>query len=426
MESPHPTGGPRELESWKEIAAYLGVSVRTAQAWEAERGLPVRRLGGRRGRVRITAAEIEAWKGRQNAECEKGSAPAPAASNAPEAVSPGTAWRPWVLVLCFGALASVAALLGARLMSREPDGYRIDTNSIIVLDVDGRELWRKSFSAPFPSSHAVPYLCWIGDLDGDGRREVLIRSNEGANAANPLICYGRDGTERWRFVPGRTVSTNSESFPPPYRVQAFAVAPLGKDGRLRVVVSAQHYLYYPNQVALLGPDGRLLREYWHSGGFSELLVHRGRVLLAGVHNASRTATLVALDPESMSGASVEENSSYQLVRFSPGREIGRLFFPRSCMNDKIGPFLTVLQFWREEGEFVLNIGHSFEFGGSVYYHLNEDLTLRAAVVSSSFEGAHAELRGRKVLDHDLTRAEAALLARITTDAGDAQYRPAPR
>ena len=33
----------RRLTSWKEIAAHLGVSVRTAQRWEAAEALPVRR-----------------------------------------------------------------------------------------------------------------------------------------------------------------------------------------------------------------------------------------------------------------------------------------------------------------------------------------------------------------------------------------------
>ena len=31
---------PQELSSWKEIAVYLGVGVRTAQTWERERGFP--------------------------------------------------------------------------------------------------------------------------------------------------------------------------------------------------------------------------------------------------------------------------------------------------------------------------------------------------------------------------------------------------
>ena len=51
-----------ELTSWKEIASYLGVSVKTAQTWETQRGLPIQRLPGRRGQVWASIAEIDAWK----------------------------------------------------------------------------------------------------------------------------------------------------------------------------------------------------------------------------------------------------------------------------------------------------------------------------------------------------------------------------
>ena len=40
-ESPAPG---RRLESWKEIAGYLGRTVRTVQRWEREQRLPVHRL----------------------------------------------------------------------------------------------------------------------------------------------------------------------------------------------------------------------------------------------------------------------------------------------------------------------------------------------------------------------------------------------
>jgi len=52
----------QELDSWKEIAAHLDVNVRTAQIWEKERGLPVRRLPGNYGRVFARLDEIQAWK----------------------------------------------------------------------------------------------------------------------------------------------------------------------------------------------------------------------------------------------------------------------------------------------------------------------------------------------------------------------------
>ncbi len=51
-----------KLNSWKEIAAYLGRDVRTVLRWEKERGLPVRCIpGGKRRRVFAYPAEVEAW-----------------------------------------------------------------------------------------------------------------------------------------------------------------------------------------------------------------------------------------------------------------------------------------------------------------------------------------------------------------------------
>ena len=39
---------PDLLNSWKEIAAYMGRGVRTLQRWERDLALPVRRLGKER------------------------------------------------------------------------------------------------------------------------------------------------------------------------------------------------------------------------------------------------------------------------------------------------------------------------------------------------------------------------------------------
>lgn len=50
------------LDSWKEIAAYLGRGERTAKRWESERSLPVHRLpGGGRGCVYAFSAELDEW-----------------------------------------------------------------------------------------------------------------------------------------------------------------------------------------------------------------------------------------------------------------------------------------------------------------------------------------------------------------------------
>jgi hypothetical protein len=50
------------MTSWKEIAAYLGKSVRTAQRWERELALPVRRPNiGDRNVIIATREELESW-----------------------------------------------------------------------------------------------------------------------------------------------------------------------------------------------------------------------------------------------------------------------------------------------------------------------------------------------------------------------------
>ena len=50
------------LDSWKEIATYLGRGVRTVQRWEREEGLPVHRLNHeKRGNVYARREELAAW-----------------------------------------------------------------------------------------------------------------------------------------------------------------------------------------------------------------------------------------------------------------------------------------------------------------------------------------------------------------------------
>ncbi len=53
---------PSILNSWKEIAAYLGRGVRTVQRWEADLGLPVHRPKGKdRSAVLGFSEELDAW-----------------------------------------------------------------------------------------------------------------------------------------------------------------------------------------------------------------------------------------------------------------------------------------------------------------------------------------------------------------------------
>lgn len=111
------------LNGWKEIAAYLGRGVRTAQRWEGEFGLPVRRMGRDRGEsVFAFTDEVDAWLTSSSAAKARGNDPA-AARDADGAAEtsvglPGQA-RPGVrrrwLLLALAVAAVILALAAAGL-----------------------------------------------------------------------------------------------------------------------------------------------------------------------------------------------------------------------------------------------------------------------------------------------------------------------
>ncbi|HET6897356.1 MAG TPA: tetratricopeptide repeat protein, partial [Vicinamibacteria bacterium] len=112
------------LESWKEIAAYLGRSPRTVQRWERLEGLPVHRLvHDKLGSVYAYKTELDAWWESRRASLDTdpeeapAAAPEPAPSEAPlpvpvpvENTRPRRSTVPWILA---GTLALGALALGA-------------------------------------------------------------------------------------------------------------------------------------------------------------------------------------------------------------------------------------------------------------------------------------------------------------------------
>ena len=98
----------RRLESWKEIAAYLGRDVTTVRRWEKREGLPVRRLHhSRLGSVYAYAAELDAWRDKR--------APT-AATDAPDVRQVSEVVRSGAHARRAAALAALALALAAGLI----------------------------------------------------------------------------------------------------------------------------------------------------------------------------------------------------------------------------------------------------------------------------------------------------------------------
>src|SRR5215831_5139434 len=95
-----PPGGADRLDSWKDIAAYLGREVRTVQGWEKNEGLPVHRhQHARQGSVYAFKAEVDAWR-----EARKNIIEAPALTET-NAARGGVPWLKLVAGVLIAALA---------------------------------------------------------------------------------------------------------------------------------------------------------------------------------------------------------------------------------------------------------------------------------------------------------------------------------
>src|SRR5258708_6546705 len=105
---PAPAGkisGDDRLDSWKEIAAYLGREGRTVQGWEKLEGLPVHRhQHARQGSVYAFRSELDTWR-----EARRG-VPEPSASSIePESAARPAKARSLLLAGVVGAVALLAA-----------------------------------------------------------------------------------------------------------------------------------------------------------------------------------------------------------------------------------------------------------------------------------------------------------------------------
>jgi tetratricopeptide (TPR) repeat protein len=124
------------LTTWKEVAAFFGKTERTVMRWEAERGLPVRRLPGEtRSSIYAEVAELESWLRGPGAAVPELSglaapqlpqaipqdAPGHAVVTPPASLAPRAA-RPWgrIAVACAAATLILALIVARALPHASP------------------------------------------------------------------------------------------------------------------------------------------------------------------------------------------------------------------------------------------------------------------------------------------------------------------
>ncbi len=320
------------LESWKEIAEFFNVSVRTVQSWEVEKGLPVCRNPGTRGRVWAEESELQSWLDAQASV---------------QVAEPARPRRRFLLpVVLVGSLCLVAllAFFALRRPAGMPASVKTEGLSLITFDDQGVELWRSRL--PFENYSPTPAIGTdlvkptFLDLTGDGKPEVLfpLRGHDQQGQNSLLLCLSHDGQPLWQFEPGRALRTVKETHPRIYLLRALTPVTLKRGSPPHLALVSTQSPNFISQVALLDSGGHLVRDYWHSGHFNSIGAkdfdgdHIPELVLAGVSNGYQAATLVVLNPLTMSGASREVSRNHQILDQGDPVERARLLFARTQAN----------------------------------------------------------------------------------------------
>jgi hypothetical protein len=393
------------LQSWKEIAGFLGVTVRSVQRWESS-GLPVYRQGeGAKARVFAYTGELQQWMQAGRAE--------PPAASPPRRHLPVTA----AAVALVGL--SISGILAWRHHAVEPQSWQFDGARFTVQDSAGRVLWEQRFPGADFSQAYNPEPAVIADIDGDGRNEVLLNlqpanlNREGGS----VLCYEHNGRLRWQFRFGGIRRFGDRTFEPTYRGRF--VQPLRAGGRRYVLTIANHYLWYPAQAALLDPHtGRVVEEYWHPGSIYYYALHDmdgdggDELAFGAINNPGQGLGHAAVGVLKLPfSGTPRRDAGLRDPPLTGGGEWAYtlLPLPDTCRVQGQLPIMQDLTF-DALGRLRVQVPAP-EAGGIVYY-LDRRLRVLEYRLTDNFPAVHDRLYRAGHLDHPLTAAEVEELGKL--------------
>ena len=441
---------PDRLSGWKEIAAYLGKSVRSAQRWEAELDLPIERLTGPEGGqiVQASRSELDGWRQSRmrsialdanggddpTDSAAAGLSPEPAedvspiadvpliadapppadAAAVPAAVmataGPGRASRVWLLALALALVVGVAAgamgTLAVIRVAGVPSRFEVHGTTIQALTEEGFPVWTHTLDrvgARPISGYGVGGR--EGDLDGDGELEAAVPITFAnpwmttAEESDEVRIFTRSGSLRATIRPSATLSQYGRPYSGPWLFTDMAFSTAGP-GRLWIAYNG--VTGRPSLVVEVGHDGASRVRFVSQGAVSALvhLPTGGEDRLAiggsdGVTNRAMVATIALGEaPTSWPAASVptvcetcQWVSPVAVALMPPSELMGLLSRPHARM-------------WRLRLAAGQVIGEG-EFGvhrGAMYW-FDPDLGVTAHRWLGQYQAAHRDLETEGRINH---------------------------
>jgi hypothetical protein len=354
----------------------------------------------------------------------------------PRNPSPRSTRKKVVLVATLATAVLIAGILAIRFLAMpdQPRVARLEGSTLVILNGDGKELWRKFFPAGVgPDWFYNEKVSWVGgthvwfaDLEGKGHTSVLFSYSQATAGlethGTTLICYSDRGKEKWRWSPGRDLPELNGS-PATYFTQSLRILKPTKQRPLRIVVASQQNPWWPSQIALLDSDGRTVSEYWHSGELTSMTVAdlygdgKEEIIAGGTANGyDHQATLVVLDPDHVFGASKEVRPEFQIHGMGDSQERLRLLFPRSDLNRALYQYNQAFGPTVEHGVLRLNVAeciYTLIIGCPVWYEFDKNFDLIAAYAGGdNFRGDHNKFFQTGNNAHSLSAEEQAAFQKV--------------
>lgn len=380
MNQEHSVGpaNPGTLQGWKEIAGYLGRSVRAVQRWERELGLPVRRIKTSEGQtVYAERGEIDEWK--RSRDLPKPDLEEPEESVEPDAVEPEAPVRrgrpTW---LAFWGVAVVALVAGASVARVAPSLNgplaQIQTagTSVSAFDAQGRLVWRHEMGVQvLPALNDGEAPSGPLSMRGDTVFLALVTYSTlmtKSDRNDAVVAFDRAGNVLWQAQPDIQLTCGGESFAAPWHLSAFAMSSDGSHPR--IWVAYKHHTWWPSMVFEIDDRGRMVERYLQNGwilGLAEWPGSHGRLLaLNGVSNEFGKASTTIIDLTQPPGAQPHADQRFDCGGTRVGQPTSVFLWPKL---DVQGPesysMATAFQSTADGLQVLLNQG-----GGGAMVQLN--------------------------------------------------------
>lgn len=435
------------LDSWKEIATYLGRDLRTVRRWEEDKGLPVHRVpGGERRVVFAYRSEIDAWlKGsNHNGSGNNGSANNHREGSTqvpplPVSQYPGTAvgrdhptdalsralitWlrqnNLWTGLLLACVLATCVYGLWRRERSGPVEQMGFNGTMLLAKDARGSILWTYDFGQPlYPSPDDTQQRISIVDLGPDRQRDVLVevpfRSRQGGSSSDALYCFSARGKFRWRHVFNDEMRFGGHDYGPPWTVPTSPSALMvTTDGDTASIWSAAEEVFWsPSTLIQFDRDGHRLAQFTNWGHITVLKrVHNASgsyILAGGISNQCDCAMLAVLREDHASGSSPAREPAYACENCPEGMPYRYLLFPRSELTELSGTAYNNLKLIQVDNGYVwvgVSETSSLAVPGADWekYDLSENFVPQSFTVSDHYWTLHRQMEAEGKIHHTIAQ-----------------------